>query len=112
MGGGNFFEKAENKKNFMEFTRIIYKADNKEEALGQLDNPTRIFGTVSLPYCILFQDNSGDSPLRGGMSCIFGYQYASDSYGAQIAIGFNGWLKFRRKFKDVWSDWEAIFTVS
>ena len=109
--GGYFFDIANNKKRFMEFARITHMADSKEEAQGKLDNPTRIFGNIFLPYCILFQDNSGDSPLRGGMTCVFGYQYASDSYGAQIAIGFNGWLKFRRKFKDVWSDWETIFTV-
>lgn len=109
--GGYFFDIANNKKRFMEFARITHMADNKEDALEKLDNPTRIFGNIFLPYCILFQDNSGDSPLRGGMTCVFGYQYASDSYGAQIAIGFNGWLKFRRKFKDVWSDWEIVFTV-
>lgn len=111
MGGGYFFDIAGNKKHFMEFARIICKTDNKEEALGQLDNPTRIFGTIFVPYCIMFRDDIGDSSLKGGMSCVFGYQYASDSYGAQIAIGFNGWLKFRRKFKDVWSEWQEVFTI-
>lgn len=95
----------------MEFAYLTYNSSNKEESLGKLDNTSRIFGTMFLPYCILFRDDIGDSPLAGGMNCIFGYQYGSDSYGAQIAIGFNGWLKFRRKFKDVWSDWETVFAV-
>ena len=49
MGGGYFFDIANNKKRFMEFARITHMADSKEEALEKLDNPTRIFGNIFLP---------------------------------------------------------------
>lgn len=103
--GGELFTHVECKDIKYSSTDVL------EDLLHKIDNPTSMFGEYVRPYCILFNDNVGDSPYGGGVTCIFGYQYATDLYGAQISIAYSGGMKLRRKLRGAWSDWKVIATA-
>ena len=88
---------------------ITYTPENTESALHKLDHPIDVIGKKETAYCILFRDNIGDSPLDGGLSCIYGYMYQSDEYGAQIAIKYNrDSILVRSKNNNVWTSWKTV----
>ena len=93
---------------------VEYHEGQKDEALNNINNPLNDFPFINnkefaYPYIILFQDNVGDSPLSGGVSMIFGYEYNTRDYGAQIALKFTSSLfYFRNKNEDKWSDWKKV----
>ena len=87
---------------------ITYTAQNKEEAINLLDNPTLLVGNKSSAYCIYFQDNVGDSPLGGGASMVLGYTYSNDDYGAQFYIKYNGMFQKRNKNNGEWTEFVNI----
>lgn len=99
---------------FMDGTRVIggyigYKANNKETALNEADNPTIVIGKKTSPYAILFQDYVGDSPFGGGECLLFGYAYANDMYGIQIRLKFDSaYIFIRKKASGAWSGWRQI----
>ena len=87
---------------------ITYTAQNKEEAINLLDNPTLLVGNKSSAYCIYFQDNVGDSPLGGGASMVLGYTYSNDDYGVQFYIKYNGEFRKRNKNNGKWTEFVNI----
>ncbi|AXF52291.1 MAG: receptor binding protein [Caudoviricetes sp.] len=95
---------------------ILYNATTKETALKQLDNPNLLFNaSANRPYCILFQDDIGDSPLGGGRNCIYGYIYENGNYGAQIAMRYSSnssRLKIRNLNVNTWSNWSSIYDTT
>ena len=96
--------------NQVSFKKIIYDVGTKADALNQLNNPTTLFGRKDTPYCILFQDNIGDSDFSGGTSCIYGYTYASDTHGVQLNLkyGDDARVRTRAKVNSVWSAWKNL----
>lgn len=92
----------------MPYVAIYYTTNNKEEPLNQLNNPTTIFGKKDSPYCILFGDSAGDSPLGAGMSCVLGYTYSTDNHGAQLVLKYSEKPRHREKSNGVWTNLEAL----
>ncbi len=87
--------------------KIIHPNDN--DALAKLNSPSLLFGTgTDKPYTIIFEDSRGDSDLGGGISVIYGFMYASDNYGTQIAQHYSGTIRKRKKENNIWSDWIII----
>ena len=97
-----------NKLNTLNISSIIYNANNKEEALNLLDNPTNLIGAIDANYKLIFKDDIGDSPLGGGKTSIIGYTYSNDKYGAQLAIKYDNTIKFRSKSLSQWTEWKDI----
>lgn len=91
---------------FMEFGHDIN--DSVESFHDKINNPTKLFGAVSSPYILLAYDSVGDSEYEGGVTMFFGYQYASDDFGAQMLMKYNGAFKFRKKTYGTWSEWKNI----
>ena len=91
----------------MPWCKITYPNDN--DALAKLNTPALLFGTgTDRPYTIIFEDSRGDSALGGGISVVYGFMYAMDAYGAQIAQHYSGVIRKRKKEKNTWSDWSII----
>lgn len=87
--------------------KITYPNDN--DALAKLNTPALLFGTgTDRPYTIIFEDSRGDSALGGGISVVYGFMYAKDAYGTQIAQHYSGVIRKRKKEKNTWSDWSII----
>lgn len=82
-----------------------------DESYDLIDHPNKLFGIkATIPYVIIFTDTVGNSVYGGGNTCIFGYTYADDMYGAQIKLmynaGYNGMI--RNNVAGTWSDWAKI----
>lgn len=95
---------------------VTYTVGNESQKLALLDNPLSLFGNYEghFPYCIIFADSVGTSPLGGGTSCIYGYTYSGGDYGAQIAIkyGITGSIMIRTEIKNVWTDWSYTYSTA
>jgi hypothetical protein len=87
---------------------ISYNADNKVGAIELLDNPTILLGAHAAPYVMMFYDNVGDSPLQGGITCIYGYTYGDNLYGSQMAIKHSSAPAYRGKANGTWSPWQGL----
>lgn len=93
--------------NRVPWCKITHPNDN--DALAKLNTPTLLFGTgTDRPYTIIFEDSRGDSALGGGISVVYGFMYAMDAYGTQIAQHYSGVIRKRKKENNTWSDWSII----
>lgn len=101
-----------NKLNTLNINSIIYNANNKEEAINLLDNPTNLIGAIDANYKLIFKDDIGDSPLGGGKTSVIGYTYSNNTHGAQLAIKYDNTIKFRTKRYSQWTEWKDILTIN
>lgn len=93
--------------NRVPWCKITHPNDN--DALAKLNTPALLFGTgTDRPYTIIFEDSRGDSALGGGISVVYGFMYAMDAYGTQIAQHYSGVIRKRKKENNTWSDWSII----
>lgn len=90
---------------------IREEGDALEDALYKINNPTTLFGKRLIPYCIIFDNHVADSEYGGGACCIFGFQYSTDKYGAQVLIRFGTIPKYRNKFNGAWTEWKDVSTT-
>ena len=94
---------------FTKFT-VHYLENNKESALGYLNNPTKInyIGANDACYNFIFVDNVGDSPLGGGKTEILGYTYGNGLHGFQMAFKYNEAPRWRNLIGGTWSGWNFV----
>lgn len=95
--------------NRVPWCKITHPNDN--DALAKLNTPALLFGTgTDRPYTIIFEDSRGDSALGGGISVVYGFMYAMDAYGTQIAQHYSGVIRKRKK-KIIPGLIGALFTI-
>lgn len=92
---------------------VEYNESNKEDGINKINYPLNNFPFIgnknlAYPYTIVFRDRVGDSPFGGGITLIIGYEYSDEMHGAQIALNYTGYFRYRHKDKDSWTDWKIV----
>lgn len=89
---------------------MVYSSGHEEEAIAKINDPSLLFGKGDTMYVLMNRDGISGSPFpfAGGMTMIFGYQYANVKYGAQLAMKYGNILLYRQLYNGTWGAWSNL----